>query len=143
MKHFSEIIAVLALTMLTLSACATRIMVPVTRPAEINLKGMNKIAIGKINGTAGSDMSDALTLKIVDSRRYELVDKTNMDRILFESKLSEDGITDAKTAAKLKKFMGTAAIINGSFSFKYDLTQSIGDPMPLKDGSVTRMRQVY
>jgi len=44
---------VLFLVAMTSAGCAPSMMVPVTRPAEINLRGINKIAIGEIRGDGG------------------------------------------------------------------------------------------
>jgi len=121
-----------------MSGCTTRVTVPVTKPAIIDLTGINKIAISRISGNAGAEFSDTLTLKLMDSKKYDVVDKTNMDKVFFDNKLSEHNIIDANTAAKLKKFMGTAAIIYGNLTFKYELQKSKGNAYTDRNGDVHR-----
>jgi len=118
-----------------IAGCAPSMMVPVTRPAEINLRGINKIAIGEIRGNGGQVVSDLLTSKLFESGKFEVVDRANMDRIMREHSLNLSGTVDDKTAAQLGKLVGAAVLVFGNIStYKYDLTKTVGDPWQDKEG---------
>ena len=134
-RFFEACMAVLVLVALVGAGCAPSMMVPVTRPAEINLRGISKIAIGEIRGDGGQVVSDLLTSKLFESGKFEVVDRANLDRILREHSLNLGGAVDEKTAAQLGKLVGAAVLVFGNISlFKYDLKASTGDRWKDKQG---------
>jgi len=124
------------MTALVAAGCAPSMMVPVTRPAEINLRGINKIAIGEVRGDGGQVITDLLTTKLFESGKFEVVDRANLDRIMKEHSLNLSGAVDEKTASQLGKLVGAAVLVFGNISmFKYDMKASKGDPWKDKQGN--------
>ena len=112
-----------------------------TRPAEINLRGINKIAIGEIRGDGGQTVSDLMTSKLFESGKFEVVDRANIDRIMREHSLNLSGSVDQKTAAQLGKLVGAAVLVFGNVSnYKYEVKKTVGDPWRDKEG---RLHQTH
>lgn len=110
----------------------------ITRPAEVNLKGYSKIAIGEITGKGGTEVSEDLTQALFESGRFEVLDRQHLARIMQEHKLGVSDVVDASTAAQLGKFIGTAALVFGRVSvYKYDEELSHDDWMS-KEGKSHR-----
>ncbi|HHL72045.1 MAG TPA: tetratricopeptide repeat protein [Bacteroidetes bacterium] len=128
------------LFVLVLAGCSsTSVRLPVTHPAEINLKGFAKIAIGEITGRGSADLSEELTQALFESGRFEVLNRQNLDRILAEHSLALSGVIDEEQAAELGKFLGAAALIFGRVSehgYKEELTHA--DYTDKKTGKKTR-----
>lgn len=117
------------------AGCAPSMMVPVTRPADINLRGINKIAIGEIRGDGGQVVSDLLTSKLFESGKFEVVDRANLNRIMQEHSLNLGGAVDEKSAAQLGKLVGAAVLVFGNIStYKYEIKKTYDDPWVDKEG---------
>lgn len=115
----------------------------VTRPAEVNLKGYEKIAIGDIinaDGTKGSharDIEDEFTTALLNSNIFEVLDRQHLDSVMSEHELSLTGIIDETTSAELGKIIGAGVLVFGRVQGdKYDEETSKADPTTYKDGSV-------
>ncbi len=129
--------------MITITACAPTMKVPVTRPAEINLHGSTKIAIGEIRGDGGQFISDLLTSKLFETGKFEIVDRANVDRIMKEHKLNLSGAVDEKTAPQLGKLVGAEVLVFGNVStYKYDVHKSTGKPRTDSKGKPSVTYQV-
>ena len=123
-------------------ACGTSsVYLTVTRPAEINLSGFSKIAVGDIvneEGQAGahaSNITDALTAALFTSGAYEVLDRENLGALLSEHALGESGLIDESTAAQIGQFIGSAALVFGRIqadSYSEELTKD--DPYKDKEG---------
>lgn len=87
---------------------ATTIQVPRLKPAEVNLGPVKKVAIGKIEGAGGEDVSDRLTQAIMACGKYEVLDRQHMDAIAKEKQLSADD-----PGAGYGPVLGAAALIFG------------------------------
>ncbi len=71
---------------IVLSACATPSMrVPITRPAEVNLIESKKIVVGEFKGRRGRLVENALTRELVNTGRFEV-----LDRAVLEQKLRQN-----------------------------------------------------
>jgi len=125
-----------------LVGCATTsMMITVTRPAEINLKGFDKIAIGDIVDPSGNvskhskDISDEITTTLFTSGKYEVLDRAHIDNVIKEHKLGMSGLVDENTASELGKFIGAAVLVFGRIQTdKYDEETSKGKPWTDKQG---------
>jgi tetratricopeptide (TPR) repeat protein len=96
-------------------------LVPITRPAEINLRGINKITIGDITGTGGQEIADLLTSELFKSDKFEVLERANLDKILKEHSINLSGAVDEKTAVEMGKFIGAVTLVLGNVSkYKYD-----------------------
>lgn len=120
--------------------CATQsLRLSVTRPAEVNLKGFDKIAIGDITGGKGGhskDISDQITTALFDSKRFEVLDRQNIGTLMQEHNLNASGLVDASTAAELGKFVGAAVLVFGRIQTdKYDENVETEDGWTDKQGN--------
>ncbi len=118
-------VVVSSVVLIAVGCSSSRVRIPVTHPAEINLKGFDKIAIGEISGRGSADLTDELTQALFESGRFEVLDRQNLDRILAEHRLNLAGFVDEEQAAELGKFLGAAALIFGRVgenSYKEEVT---------------------
>ncbi len=115
------VVLVIMLSMLfLLFGCGTSaMMLTVKRPAEVNLKGYSKIAIGDIAGPNGRvnqharDMADVLTSTLFDTKKFEVLDRQNLSKLMQEQKLSMSGLIDESSAVELGKIIGSAVLVFG------------------------------
>jgi tetratricopeptide (TPR) repeat protein len=114
---------------LLLSCAAPGFNVKVLRPAEINLAGIDKIAIGSIEGPANAEVAEALATSIFNSGRYEVLDRQHLYEIFQEHRLSFSGMVDQETAVEIGKLVGSAALVFGRVSthkYSEDMTHYDG-----------------
>lgn len=119
---------------LLLNACGTKtVLMTVTRPAEINLKNYQKIALGDFVNARGQtdqhafDLRDAFTNQLIDTKRFEVVDRQALGRILEEQKLAISGLIDESSAPQIGKLLGASALIFGRITqdhFKEEVKQT-------------------
>lgn len=103
-------------------------LVPVTRPAEVNLRGINRIVVGEITGNGGQSIADLLTSKLFESGKFEVLERAQLDRIMREHALNLSGAIDERTAAEVGKLIGATTLISGNVSnYKYDLKTTYSD----------------
>ena len=121
----------------------TSMMIKVKRPAEINLKGYDKIAIGSMVDATGrttahsNDLSDKITEVLFKSKRFDVLDRQHIDNLIKEHNLSISGLVDENSAAKLGKFIGSAVLIFGRIQKdKPEEELSKGDPWRDKKGNL-------
>lgn len=87
-----------------------------SRPAQLHIEQYKQIAVGDIVGPTGSkteksmDFTDALTSKLFNSSKYEVVDRNALADLV---KQGENGIIDEKTIKELKKQLKSAMLITG------------------------------
>ncbi len=136
---FRTIFSALLMTIIAVACSSSSILIPVTRPAEINLKGFDKIAIGEIRGRGSRQLSDELTIALFESQKFEVLDRQHLDRVLAEHKLSLSGLMDESTAVKMGQLIGTAALIFGNIT-EYDYSEQLKhkDDTDKKSGKTTR-----
>ena len=132
---------VILMVLIIISCGTTSMMMTVTRPAEVNLKAYNKIALGDIVDEYGKvdkhakDIADEITTSLFESGRYEVLDRQNLQSIMTEHKLSLSGMIDENTATELGKIIGAAALVFGRIQTdNYDEEKSKGDPWVDKKG---------
>ncbi|HOX86770.1 MAG TPA: CsgG/HfaB family protein [bacterium] len=116
MKNPISMLRVLPILALFMACATTSMNIPVTKPAKINLAGINKIAVGDITGPGSMNLTDELIAQLFNSNRYEILDRQHLDRIFQEHRLSLSGTIDESTAAELGKLFGSAALIFGRVS---------------------------
>lgn len=124
--------ACVLLSCLLLTGCglatSERLVVPVMQPAEINLasRGLDRIAIGEIEGRAGRDVTEELTQALIETNAFTVVDRAHLERVMEEHELTSapgnEGIFDEETRLKLGEFIGAAALVFGRVS-TYDYTE--------------------
>jgi len=120
------------------TSCAPSARVPVMRPAEIYLQGINRIAVGNIEGNIGREVADSLTTKLFEANYFEVVDRENITRIMREHNLNLSGAVDERTAAEIGRLIGASALIFGNAVAQYKQTTSVSKTYKKKDGSPYR-----
>ena len=105
-KQSKVLMNTVVLSVLFLASCAPSVRVPVTRPAEINLMGIKRVAIGQIDGNVGASLSDVLSQRLFESGRYEIMDRQNMNTLMKEHNLNMTGIIDDQTSVRLGNLSG-------------------------------------
>jgi tetratricopeptide (TPR) repeat protein len=114
-----KILLILPVISILLFGCGPSLSIPFTKPAEINLKGIKKIAVTAIDGQGGTDASDYLTEQLLENNRYEVVDRQNLEQIFREHNLTFSGAVDQQTAVKYGQMLGAQGFITGRVS-RYD-----------------------
>jgi hypothetical protein len=107
---------VLALPLVLLLAgagCASTVRVARTRPAEVNLAAYRKVAVGHVGGPEGHSIANRLTQALVESNRFEVLDRKHLEHILRERRLSASAGSPSDEAARIGKLAGTDAMIFG------------------------------
>jgi curli biogenesis system outer membrane secretion channel CsgG len=74
----------------------------------------NKTAYGQEK--LGRAASDILTTELVKAKRFIVVEREALDKLLAEQKLGFSGVLDETTAAKTGRILGAQAIVTGSIS---------------------------
>ncbi|MBI3005620.1 MAG: hypothetical protein HYY49_09430 [Ignavibacteriales bacterium] len=113
----------------------TMITVPVMRPAEINLGKLKKVAVGRVSGEAARDVEDDLIGQLIESNAFEVLDRSNLDKIIREYRLSMSELIDEKTALQLGSLIGAAALIFARVAdHRYNEQVLQGEPYKDKEG---------
>ena len=111
MKRTHWFVALLAVELI---GCAgTRVSVPRMRPAEINLAGYRRVALGDVNGPDGDRLVNELTAAMVKTGRFEVLERQQLQKILKEQDLGMSGRISDDTVASVGHLIGSAAIIIG------------------------------
>ena len=69
-------------------------------------------------------LTDRLTTKLISIGKYEVVERTNMDKILKEQKFQQSGCTDSECAVEIGQLLNTDFIVIGSVS-KFGSTYAV------------------
>lgn len=128
--------------LLFLSNCGTvRVPVSVTHPAEINMRPYKQVVISDIYGNMGQGFSDILKNRLVESQRFQVVDRARLYQIVSEINLSNTDLTDPNTRVKLGRLLGASALITGHTESKYherrwkeDATLTVSPDTAQKEG---------
>jgi hypothetical protein len=91
--------------------------VAVTHPALVPLVGVTKIAVSQFDGDCGADLTDRLTELVSNSRKFEVLDRVNLQKVLAEQDFHFTGRVDDATAARLGKILGPTALVFGRVSY--------------------------
>jgi len=127
---------------LFLNSCGTTSMtMRVKRPAEINLKGYQKVAIGDIVDQRSRvnrhsrDISDELTTTLFKSGYFEVLDREHLAKILEEQGLAQTGLIDESSAAQIGNIIGAGVFVFGRIqNDKYEEKTSKGKQTKDKKG---------
>ncbi|MBI4381276.1 MAG: hypothetical protein HY574_08800 [candidate division NC10 bacterium] len=87
--------------------------VNVMKPAEVDLGTVRKIAIADFQGPGGSAVSNKVVTKLLAGRRFDILERARLAHVIDELALSQSGIVDATTAAKVGKAAGVDALVFG------------------------------
>lgn len=106
-----------------LAGCGT-VLVPmqVTHPAEINMSSYKQVAFSEVQGNLGESFAGGLKENLVESGRFQVVDRQRLDQIMRELRLSNSDLADSSSAKKLGKLLPAAALISGRTDGAYNET---------------------
>lgn len=138
MKNGKGLLSAAVGFLLFLTGCAPTVQVPVIRPAEINLVGVKRIAIGSIEGNTGYAMSDLLAQRLFESGYYEVLDRQHIDFLLREHDLSLSGFIDERTSVKIGGLLGVSALIFGTSNCQYSVVTNVGETRKSDNGAMYR-----
>jgi len=62
----------------------------------------------------GSVISERLTIKMINSHKFEIIERSVLDKVMDELKLQASGTIDASSAQQLGKVLGVEAIVTGT-----------------------------
>ncbi len=118
---------VAAALLLAAYGCAQTARVPVLRPAEINLSGTRKIAVGHFDGRGGNEIADRLSAQLVAGGYFEVMNRDSVGRLLNEKNLNLLGLLSAinpESASGFRKALNVDIIATGRVK-TYDYSQSV------------------
>jgi tetratricopeptide (TPR) repeat protein len=102
-----------------LSACATKVRLNMLQPAQYHEASLTKaVAVLPFQGPGGKAFAAEVEavlagIGIDDKPYFTLVDRASINKTIDEMKLSQSGLVDQKTAAKLGKLIGAQGIYTG------------------------------
>lgn len=71
-------------------------------------------ADGRTAAKDGSVISERLTIKMINMHKFEIIERSVLDKVMAELKLQASGMIDASSAQQLGKVLGVEAIITGT-----------------------------
>ncbi|MGA7743937.1 MAG: CsgG/HfaB family protein [Polyangia bacterium] len=107
-------LAAFSLTSILSVGCGTSITVTRLAPAEVNLAGVKRIAITKIDGPDGETFATMVSQRILDSKRYEVVERAEMDKITAEHRGALDAAFEQNQGVEIGKLLPAAALVAGT-----------------------------
>ena len=142
---------VLTLFFLLISAffigCGTKaVYITVTRPAEVNLKDFDKIAVGEIKVNGSGVFSEELMQALFDSERFEVLDHESLKMSLSQNDLVMSTLMEGGSEEEIKKIFGNIALISGNITgYEYDehVTSKKSEHKDKETGKVTTTRTYY
>ena len=127
-----KIYFVMAVAAIALAACATgaepankefAAFETVIEKSYTTLEGRlatgNRIALLPVSGEdkdSGGYAYDTLTVKFVNSGKYDMVERARIDQIIQEQNFQMSGMVSDETAVSIGKFLGAQVIIIGDIS---------------------------
>jgi curli biogenesis system outer membrane secretion channel CsgG len=119
------------------AACSTvAVKVPVMKPAEINMAPYQSVAIGGLterssrvnywyayDRTLLNPMTGLLEEALVASNRFQVLDRSHLENVLREQKLSASDMADQNSVTKLGKVLTAGAFIFGDVTDSYRETR--------------------
>ena len=94
------------------SACAPRVHLIRWKPAEVAMPNVSRVAVSHIDGNDGDPLGGLLSEGLVESNRFEVLDRTALDKIFAEQGLSADAAAQ-EGGAQLGKVLPASALITG------------------------------
>jgi tetratricopeptide (TPR) repeat protein len=113
--------------------CGTSITVTRLAPAEINLAGVKRIAITRIDGPDGESFSTMVSQRIMESKRYEVVERSEMDKIASEHRGALDAAFEQNQGVEIGKLLPAAALVAGTVN-----ESKVDDKVNSKSDTCTR-----
>jgi len=71
-------------------------------------------ADGRAAAKDGAVISERLTMKLIKLQKFEIVERSMLDKVMGELKLQNSGVMDATSTQQLGKLLGVEAIVTGT-----------------------------
>lgn len=105
-------VLVVCLSVALLTGCATTVTVTRMKPAEVSLPGIRQIAVAGVTGRDGDQLSSLITQRLFDSKRYEVLEREAMDKVMREINKSVDALFTAD-GLDLGQLLPASALVVG------------------------------
>ncbi len=98
-----------------LAGCSQKTAIQFTKPAEIDVGGIKRIAIMDFRGpeNSGSNAAAVFASKLFETGFYTIVERSELQKILEEHALSLSGVVDPETAVQAGNVLGVQGVIVG------------------------------
>lgn len=127
--------------------CGTKaVYITVTRPAEVNLKDFDKIAVGEIKVNGSGVFSEELMQALFDSERFEVLDHESLKMSLSQNDLVMSSLMEGGSEEEIRTIFGNIVLISGNITeYDYDeeLTSRESTHKDKETGKVTTTRTYY
>lgn len=112
----------LAFLVVLSSACAnTRVTVPRLAPAEIDLGGVRRLAIGGFSGKGNGAVNAEVTRAIFATNRFDVLDRKNLAQLTKEQDFQISGRVSDDSAVSIGQMIGAAILLVGDVvAYDYD-----------------------
>jgi len=110
------------LMIFVITGCATKIPVSMRQPAEFHQASLTRtVAVLPFSGNGGVEFSAELEsllagVEINGKPFFTLVDRSTIDKVMAEMRLSNSAMVDQNTAVKLGKLIGAQGIYTGTIT---------------------------
>ncbi len=103
-----------ALLTFNLIGCfATKVTVPRMAPAEINLAGYKRLAVGGVGGPDGQQVTAEVTTAVFATQRFDVLDRANLAQLTKEQDFQISGRVSDDSAVSIGQMIGAAALLVG------------------------------
>lgn len=98
-----------------LAGCSQKTAIQFTKPAEIDVGGIKRIAIMDFRGpeNSGSNAASVFASKLFGTGFYTIVERAELQKILEEHALSLSGVVDPETAVQAGNLLGVQGVVVG------------------------------
>ncbi|MEZ0313268.1 MAG: CsgG/HfaB family protein [Myxococcota bacterium] len=115
------LLCTLSLAVFATGCSATRVSVPRMAPAEIDVGGYKRLAIGGVGGRGGEHVSAELTRALFATQRFEVLDRQNLAQLTKEQDFQISGRVSDDSAVSIGQMIGAAALVVGDImNYSYD-----------------------
>jgi hypothetical protein len=106
---------IVSIVVLCLFGCSPKTTIQMTKPAEVDVGGINRIAIMDFRGfgNSGASAASVFTSKLFETGFYTIVERTELQKILEEHALTMSGVVDVESAVQAGNVLGVQGVIVG------------------------------
>lgn len=111
--------------LVVLNGCfATRVVVPRTAPAEIDLAGYRRLAVGGVGGRGGEAVNAEVTRALFATERFEVLDRQHIAQLTKEQDFQISGRVSDDSAVSVGQMIGASVLLVGDM-VAYDYDESV------------------
>ena len=131
-KYLTSFLALFIFIILLQGCGTTSINVSVTHPAEMNMLNYKKLIVNEFTGYKGNTINTELINALVESNRFEIIDRAYLNRVLYEGGLTYDGVLKNGMGEQVGSRVGRIALISGGIT-KHDFKEEVTKGAANKD----------